>query len=52
MGGVPYVSIRYFTVYGPRQRPAMAFNKFIKTILDGIEISNYGDGKQKEILMI
>ena len=27
--GVPAVSLRYFTVYGPRQRPDMAFHKFI-----------------------
>ena len=44
--GVPTVSLRYFTVYGPRQRPDMAFNKFIKAILKDEEIVIYGDGKQ------
>jgi UDP-glucose 4-epimerase len=44
--GVPTVSLRYFTVYGPRQRPDMAFHKFIKAILSGETIEIYGDGKQ------
>ena len=44
--GVPAVSLRYFTVYGPRQRPDMAFNRFVKAILDGAEIELYGDGEQ------
>ncbi|MSQ15481.1 MAG: NAD-dependent epimerase/dehydratase family protein [Dehalococcoidia bacterium] len=44
--GVPTVSLRYFTVYGPRQRPDMAFNKFIKAILSGDQIDVYGDGEQ------
>ena len=44
--GVPVVSLRYFTVYGPRQRPDMAFHKFIKAILRGEEITIYGDGNQ------
>lgn len=44
--GVPTVSLRYFTVYGPRQRPDMAFNKFIKCALSGEEIVVYGDGEQ------
>jgi len=44
--GVPTVSLRYFTVYGPRQRPDMAFNKFIKSTLAGGEITVYGDGEQ------
>jgi len=43
---VPTVSLRYFTVYGPRQRPDMAFHKFIKSVLAGEEISIYGDGNQ------
>ena len=43
---VPTVSLRYFTVYGPRQRPDMAFNKFIKAILMDREIEVYGDGNQ------
>ena len=44
--GVPVVSLRYFTVYGPRQRPDMAFHKFIKAMLKGEEITIYGDGNQ------
>ena len=44
--GVPTVSLRYFTVYGPRQRPDMAFHKFLRATLCGEPISVYGDGKQ------
>ncbi|GAB7387572.1 NAD-dependent epimerase/dehydratase family protein [Bacillaceae bacterium] len=44
--GVPVVSLRYFTVYGPRQRPDMAFHKFIKRILRHEPITVYGDGRQ------
>lgn len=44
--GVPVVSLRYFTVYGPRQRPDMAFHKFIRAMLKGEEITIYGDGHQ------
>ena len=44
--GVPTVSLRYFTVYGPRQRPDMAIHKFIKAIFKGDEISVFGDGTQ------
>ncbi len=44
--GVPTASLRYFTVYGPRQRPDMAFHKFLKATLAGEEISVYGDGTQ------
>ncbi len=44
--GVPTVSLRYFTVYGPRQRPDMAFNKWIKAGLTGQDIIVYGDGEQ------
>jgi UDP-glucose 4-epimerase len=43
---VPVVSLRYFTVYGPRQRPDMAFNKFITALLKDKEIIMYGDGEQ------
>jgi UDP-glucose 4-epimerase len=43
---VPTTSVRYFTVYGPRQRPDMAFNKFIQASLDGRAITLYGDGEQ------
>lgn len=44
--GVPCVSLRYFTVYGPRQRPDMAFNRFIRAALAGEPIALYGDGGQ------
>ncbi|RJQ50858.1 MAG: NAD-dependent epimerase/dehydratase family protein [Actinobacteria bacterium] len=44
---LPAVSLRYFTVYGPRQRPDMAMNRFITRILRGEEISLYGDGMQE-----
>jgi UDP-glucose 4-epimerase len=44
--GVPTVSLRYFTVYGPRQRPDMAFSKFIHALIDGEEIVVNGDGEQ------
>lgn len=43
---VPTVSLRYFTVYGPRQRPDMAIHKFVRTIFDDDVITVYGDGKQ------
>ena len=43
---VPTVSLRYFTVYGPRQRPDMAFNRFLRAMLDGAAITLYGDGEQ------
>jgi nucleoside-diphosphate-sugar epimerase len=44
--GVPVVALRYFTVYGPRQRPDMAFHKFFKSILQDEAIPIYGDGLQ------
>ncbi len=43
---VPVVGLRYFTVYGPRQRPDMAFHCFIRAMLEGQEIVVYGDGEQ------
>lgn len=43
---LPVTSLRYFTVYGPRQRPDMAFTKFIKANLSGDEILVFGDGNQ------
>ena len=43
---VPTVSLRYFTVYGPRQRPDMGIHKFVKAIFKGDEITVFGDGKQ------
>jgi nucleoside-diphosphate-sugar epimerase len=44
--GVPFVALRYFTVYGPRQRPDMAFHKFFKAVLEDEAIPVYGDGQQ------
>ena len=44
--GVHTVSLRYFTVYGPRQRPDMAFHRFLKAILNNTEIEVYGTGEQ------
>jgi nucleoside-diphosphate-sugar epimerase len=44
--GVPTISLRYFTVYGPRQRPDMAINKFMHAITSGKSIVRYGDGSQ------
>jgi UDP-glucose 4-epimerase len=44
--GVPVVILRYFTVYGPRQRPDMAIYRFITAIRDGKSVIIYGDGEQ------
>jgi len=44
--GVPTVALRYFTVYGPRQRPDMGFHKFIQAALEDRPILVYGDGEQ------
>jgi UDP-glucose 4-epimerase len=44
--GIPFVSLRYFTVYGPRQRPDMAFHRFIQAARKGKEITVYGKGDQ------
>lgn len=43
---VPTVSLRYFTVFGPRQRPDMAFHRFIRAALTDQEIALYGTGEQ------
>jgi nucleoside-diphosphate-sugar epimerase len=44
--GVPAVSLRYFTVYGPRQRPDMGFHRFLRATILGEPITVYGDGEQ------
>ncbi len=44
--GVPTTSVRYFTVYGPRQRPDMGFHRFIRAVIDRRPITLYGDGEQ------
>lgn len=43
---LPVVSLRYFTVYGPRQRPDMAFHRFLRAALEGGSVMLYGDGEQ------
>jgi len=43
---VPTVSLRYFTVYGPRQRPDMGFHKFLRATILGEPITVFGDGDQ------
>ncbi len=44
--GLPTVSLRYFTVYGPGQRPDMAFTRFVKAARTGESIPLYGTGEQ------
>ncbi|HXC76850.1 MAG TPA: NAD-dependent epimerase/dehydratase family protein [Candidatus Acidoferrum sp.] len=44
--GIPTVSVRYFTVYGPRQRPDMAFSRFMQAMTADEEIEVFGDGEQ------
>jgi len=44
--GLHTVSLRYFTVYGPRQRPDMAFHRFLRAALEGTEVRLFGDGEQ------
>jgi UDP-glucose 4-epimerase len=44
--GLPAVSLRYFTVYGPRQRPDMGFHRFLRATVHGSPISVFGDGEQ------
>jgi UDP-glucose 4-epimerase len=44
--GLPTVSLRYFTVYGPRQRPDMGFHRFLRATIRAEPITVYGDGDQ------
>jgi UDP-glucose 4-epimerase len=44
--GVPATAVRYFTVYGPRQRPDMGFARFMDALAAGREIEVFGDGEQ------
>lgn len=44
--GTPVVVLRFFSVYGPRQRPDMAYNIFIRALLKGEPITVFGDGEQ------
>lgn len=45
--GVPTVALRYFTIFGPRQRPDMAFSRFVRAGLDREPIEVFGDGLQE-----
>jgi UDP-glucuronate 4-epimerase len=45
--GMDVVALRFFTVYGPRQRPEMAIHKFTRNILEGREVDLYGDGSSR-----
>jgi len=42
----PAAIVRYFSIYGPRQRPDMAYHKFIEALLDGQPLTVFGDGRQ------
>ena len=44
--GIPTVSLRLFTVYGPRQRPDMAFSRLVQAAVRGEEFVLFGDGEQ------
>jgi UDP-glucuronate 4-epimerase len=43
--GIKIIALRFFTVFGPRQRPDLAINKFVKAIENDQEVTLYGDGK-------
>jgi len=45
--GMRTISLRFFTVYGPRQRPDLAIHKFTKSIHEGKPIDQYGDGSTR-----
>ena len=45
--GIAFWSLRFFTVYGPRQRPEMAIHKFTRLIDDGEEVPQFGDGSSR-----
>lgn len=42
--GLDIINMRFFTVFGPRQRPDLAIHKFTKLIMSGAEIPMFGDG--------
>lgn len=44
--GIPFTALRYFTVYGPRQRPDMGFHRFMKAALLNQRLTIYGNGEQ------
>jgi UDP-glucuronate 4-epimerase len=45
--GIPITCLRFFTVYGPRQRPEMAIAKFTKALIEGQPIPFFGDGSTR-----
>ena len=45
--GLDAVGLRYFTVFGPRQRPDMAFHRFIRAAVEGRPVKVFGDGRQR-----
>jgi nucleoside-diphosphate-sugar epimerase len=44
--GLPLVVLRYFSVYGPRQRPDMGYHRFIESMMTGRTVTVNGDGQQ------
>lgn len=44
---IRFIALRFFTVYGPRQRPDLAIHKFARRMLDGKQIPVYGDGSTR-----
>ncbi|HPF15199.1 MAG: GDP-mannose 4,6-dehydratase [Planctomycetes bacterium] len=45
--GIPTTGLRFFTVYGPRQRPEMAIHKFVRLVMEGKPIPFFGDGSTR-----
>ncbi|MDX1909031.1 MAG: GDP-mannose 4,6-dehydratase [Bacteroidia bacterium] len=45
--GIRFIGLRFFTVYGPRQRPDLAIHKFARMMMDGQEIPVFGDGSTR-----
>ena len=45
--GIRFIALRFFTVYGPRQRPDLAIHKFARMMLDGAPIPVFGDGETR-----
>jgi UDP-glucuronate 4-epimerase len=45
--GIRFIGLRFFTVYGPRQRPDMAIRKFAQLLLNGERLPFYGDGSSR-----
>jgi UDP-glucuronate 4-epimerase len=45
--GIPVTCLRFFTVYGPRQRPEMAIHKFTRLVDEGLPVPVFGDGTSR-----